>query len=108
MIQTNWFAIAVFLLSLLAVPVAQAAEVQAAEAADAAEAEEMPRIDINTADAAAIAAALDGVGLVKAQEIVAYREMFGDFKAIDELMEVKGIGPGTVERNREKIKLESE
>ena len=71
-------------------------------------AEETAQIDINSADAAAIAAALDGIGLVKAQEIVAYREMFGAFTTVEELMEVKGIGPGTLERNRDRIKLESE
>jgi competence protein ComEA len=61
--------------------------------------EQVIQLDINVADAAAIAVALDGVGLVKAQEIVAYREMFGNFRSIDELLEVKGIGPGTVEKN---------
>ncbi len=102
MTQINWFAIAIFLLSLLATPASLAADDPVAGAG------EMVQIDINSADAAAIAAALDGVGLVKAQEIVAYREMFGAFKTVDELMEVKGIGPGTLERNRDRIVLESE
>ena len=102
MIKTNWFAIAIFLLSLFAAPLSLAADEPAAGAG------ETVRIDINSADAAAIAAALDGVGLVKAQEIVAYREMFGAFESIDELTEVKGIGPGTLERNRDRIALESE
>ena len=102
MIKTNWFAIAIFLLSLLAAPAGLAADDPVAGAG------ETVRVDINSADAAAIAAALDGVGLVKAQEIVAYREMFGAFKTVDELMEVKGIGPGTLERNRDRIVLESE
>ena len=39
--------------------------------------QQIQMLDINSADA--IAAALDGVGLTKAQEIVAYREMFGNF-----------------------------
>ena len=60
-------------------------------------------LDINSADAPAIAAALDGVGLTKAQEIVAYREMFGDFHSVEELAEVKGIGAATVEKNRQRI-----
>ncbi len=59
--------------------------------------------DINSADATAIAAALDGIGLVKAQEIVAHREMFGKFRSIDELAEVRGIGVATVEKNRLRI-----
>ena len=102
MIMNRWFATAIFLLSLLAAPLSLAAP-----QADAGSGE-VARIDINSADAAAIAAALDGVGLVKAQEIVAYREMFGAFKTIDELMEVKGIGPGTLDRNRDRIALQSE
>jgi len=100
--MNHWFATAIFLFSLLAAPPGLAAEQSAADAG------EVAQIDINTADAAAIAAALDGVGLVKAQEIVAYREMFGAFKTVDELMEVKGIGPGTLARNRDRITLESE
>ncbi|GJM12093.1 MAG: hypothetical protein DHS20C12_04960 [Pseudohongiella sp.] len=60
-------------------------------------------LDINSADAAAIAAALDGIGLTKAQEIVAYREMFGSFHSVEELAEVKGIGPATIEKNRQRI-----
>ena len=98
----HWFVTAIFLFSLLAAPLSLAAEQSATGSGD------IVRIDINTADAAAIAAALDGVGLVKAQEIVAYREMFGAFKTVDELMEVKGIGPGTLARNRERIMLESD
>ncbi|MCY4268937.1 MAG: helix-hairpin-helix domain-containing protein [Gammaproteobacteria bacterium] len=103
MSMNHWFATAIFLFSLLAAPTGLAAEEQSAAGAV-----EAAQIDINTADAAAIAAALDGVGLVKAQEIVAYREMFGAFKTVDELMEVKGIGPGTLARNRDRIALESE
>jgi competence protein ComEA len=60
-------------------------------------------LDVNSADAMAIAAALDGVGLTKAQEIVAYREMFGNFHSVEELADVKGIGPATVEKNRQRI-----
>lgn len=63
------------------------------------------QLDINSANATAIAEALDGIGMVKAQEIVAYREMFGNFESIDELTEVKGVGAGTVEKNRHRIVL---
>ncbi len=74
----------------------------AAQAEDSATQQSM-QLDINKADAATIAAALDGVGIVKAQEIVAYREMFGNFTSLEELLEVKGIGAATVERNRQRI-----
>ncbi|MEX2469705.1 MAG: helix-hairpin-helix domain-containing protein [Pseudohongiellaceae bacterium] len=69
--------------------------------------EQVMRLDINKADAATIAAALDGVGMVKAEEIVAYREMFGSFTSVDELMDVNGIGAATVERNRHRILITS-
>jgi competence protein ComEA len=65
--------------------------------------QQIQMLDINSANAAAIAAALDGVGLTKAQEIVAYREMFGSFHSVEELAEVKGIGVATVEKNRQRI-----
>ena len=65
--------------------------------------QQVQMLDINSADAATIAAALDGVGLTKAQEIVAYREMFGSFHSVEELADVKGIGVATVEKNRQRI-----
>jgi competence protein ComEA len=65
--------------------------------------QQIQMLDVNSADAMAIAAALDGVGLTKAQEIVAYREMFGNFHSVEELADVKGIGPATVEKNRQRI-----
>jgi len=67
--------------------------------------EQAAMLDINSADAPTIAAVLDGIGLVKAQEIVAYREMFGSFQSIDELIEVQGIGAATVEKNRHRIEI---
>ena len=65
--------------------------------------QQIQMLDINSADAAAIAAALDGVGLTKAREIVAYREMFGSFHSLEEMADVKGIGVATVEKNRQRI-----
>ena len=62
--------------------------------------EQVMQLDINTADAATIAAALTGIGPAKAKEIVAYREMFGSFRALEELLAVPGIGqrPGAKQR----------
>ena len=57
-------------------------------------------IDINKADAATIAKELQGIGLSRAQAIVAYREKNGAFKSADDLRKVKGIGAKTLERNR--------
>ena len=62
-------------------------------------------VDVNTADAATISAELKGVGLVKAQAIVEYREKHGPFRSADDLSLVKGIGERTVELNRTDIKV---
>jgi competence protein ComEA len=63
------------------------------------------QININTANAGALSEALTGIGLKKAEAIVAYRETFGDFHDALELTEVKGIGKSTVEKNINKIIL---
>ena len=57
-------------------------------------------VNLNTADAATIAAKLNGIGMAKAEAIVAYREAHGPFKSVDQLAEVKGVGLKTVEKNR--------
>ena len=62
-------------------------------------------VDINSADAEAIAQTLIGVGPSKAEAIVQYRERNGRFTDPYELTYVKGIGESTVERNEERIKL---
>jgi competence protein ComEA len=63
-------------------------------------------VDINTADAATIAKELQGIGLSRAQAIVAYREKNGAFRSVDDLRKIKGIGAKVLERNRANIKLE--
>ncbi|NOX75182.1 MAG: competence protein ComEA [Gammaproteobacteria bacterium] len=64
-------------------------------------------VDVNSADAAALAAQMTGVGLAKAEAIVAYRDTHGPFKTVDELIKVKGIGPQTVEKNRADLMVEN-
>lgn len=69
-------------------------------------AEQTPeRVNINTADAATLARVLDGVGLKKAEAIVAHREQHGRFDSATDLARVKGIGEATVQRNAEKIRV---
>ncbi len=60
-------------------------------------------VDINTADATTLAEGLAGIGMSKAEAIVAYRSENGPFASADELANVKGIGEKTIERNRDVI-----
>jgi competence protein ComEA len=62
-------------------------------------------VDVNTADAPALAAALHGIGLKKAQAIVADREKNGPFKTLQDLGRVKGIGDKTLEKNKADIQF---
>ncbi len=60
-------------------------------------------IDVNTANAADIAKALNGIGITKAEAIVKDRETNGPFKTVDDLARVKGIGPATLTKNKDLI-----
>src|SRR5690242_1632874 len=62
-------------------------------------------ININKADASAIASSLDGVGEAKAKAIVAWRDAHGPFKTLDDLAQVKGMGPATLKRNSDAIQF---
>lgn len=62
-------------------------------------------VDINTADAATLAAAIVGIGEKKAASIVQYREANGPFASVDDLARVKGIGSATVEQNRQNLSV---
>ncbi|ALO46280.1 ComEA family DNA-binding protein [Pseudohongiella spirulinae] len=66
------------------------------------------QVNINTANADMLALALDGVGMTRALDIIAYREEHGHFKTVDELERVRGIGKATLERNRHKILVKDE
>ncbi len=61
------------------------------------------KINLNKADAKALSHSLKGIGKVKAQAIVNYRQTHGEFKSLDELAYVKGVGHSFVKKNLEKI-----
>jgi len=63
------------------------------------------KININTANAEQIAAAMTGIGESKAKAIVDYRTSHGNFKTIEALENVDGIGAKTVENNKDKLTL---
>jgi len=60
------------------------------------------KININTATAAELDA-LPGVGEVIAQRIVDYRTTNGPFRSVDDLLDVSGIGPVTLEDMRSMV-----
>lgn len=62
-------------------------------------------VNLNTADADTLQRELAGIGETKAKAIVAYREEHGNFASVDELLEVKGIGQATLEKNRDKLSV---
>jgi len=63
-------------------------------------------VNINTADVQTLATEIKGIGMAKAEAIVAYRAEHGLFASIDDLSNVKGIGVRLVAQNREKLTVE--
>ncbi len=62
-------------------------------------------LNVNTAGVEALDE-LPGIGIAKAKAIVAYRAKHGDFKTIEELQNVKGIGEKLVEKLRGHVTCE--
>ena len=63
-------------------------------------------VNINTADAQVLSKNIKGVGLKKAEAIVAYREKYGKFKSVSDLTRVKGIGNNLIEKNKDLLIVE--
>lgn len=61
-------------------------------------------IDINKADKA-ILMTLPGIGEAKADIIIQYREEHGEFKSIEDLMEIPGIKKGVFDKIKDSIKV---
>ena len=55
------------------------------------------KVDINTATNEQLAT-IKGIGVKKAQAIIDYRQANGDFVSLEQLVNVKGIGEGTLEK----------
>ena len=62
-------------------------------------------VNINTASASELAA-LQGIGPAKAQAIVEHREKNGQFKSVDDLKLVRGIGDKMLEQLRPHVTVD--
>lgn len=62
-------------------------------------------VNVNTADADQLTL-LPRVGPALAARIIAFRESNGPFRSVDELLAVKGIGEGSLERLKPYLTLE--
>ncbi|GAB2518389.1 ComEA family DNA-binding protein [Microbulbifer agarilyticus] len=74
-------------------------------AAEEAMVKEVKIVSLNTATSEELADALDGVGVARAELIIQYREENGSFSSVEELLEIKGIGVATLEKNKDRIQL---
>ena len=83
----KWLSAAPLLISLLATPLVWAGTV-----------------NINKADVAALDA-LDGIGAKKAEAIIAWRTQHGEFKSVEDLKQVPGIGEKLFEKLKTNVTL---
>jgi len=67
--------------------------------------ESVGKININTASVEELAE-LPGIGDLLAQNIVAYREAYGDFSSVDDLENIAGVGPSTIDDLRGQAEVE--
>ena len=63
------------------------------------------KVNLNTADVAQLQK-LSGVGMKKAQDIIDYREQNGNFKTIEELVNVSGFGAKSIDKLKESITVD--
>jgi competence protein ComEA len=66
---------------------------------------EPDRLILNQADATALAT-LPGIGPALAERIIAQRQQAGPFASLDDLTQVRGVGPALVKRLRSLITLD--
>jgi len=63
------------------------------------------KINLNTATLEELMT-LDRIGPKYAQRIIDYRDTYGPFENIEDIMKVKGIGPKTLEANKDRLTVE--
>jgi len=69
--------------------------------------ETVDKVDINTASVEELAV-LPGIGDLLAQNIVAHRETYGGFSSLDDLKNIAGIGPSTIDELQSRVKIEKQ
>lgn len=62
------------------------------------------KVSLNTAAAEELET-LPGIGPVLAERIVQYRQEYGPFESVDDLLRVEGIGEKTMEKLRDRVVL---
>jgi competence protein ComEA len=96
----TWFAAFGFILTTLFASAAVAVAQDSMTPASAV----VSMVNINTADIDTLSS-LPGVGPKKAESIVSYRELNGNFQSVDELVNVKGIGKRMVAKLIDKVTI---
>lgn len=69
--------------------------------------EEVRKVNINKADIETLVK-LPGIGPIKAKAIIDYREKIGEFKSLDEITKVKGIGKKTMAKIEPYLEIEGD
>ena len=64
-------------------------------------------ININTADKATLMS-INGIGEKRAEAIIAYREQHGPFHTVEQLLDVQGVGPSILEKNKDALTVKNE
>lgn len=65
-------------------------------------------VNVNSATGQMLERSMIGVGPKKAAAIIDYRKRMGLFEDLDAVLNVPGIGPGTLRKNLGRITVESE
>jgi competence protein ComEA len=65
--------------------------------------DKVDKINLNKADANILAKSCKGIGKKRAEAIVKYREAHGNFRSVDQLAEVSGIGKQFVKRHQTQL-----
>jgi len=63
-------------------------------------------VDINKADQQTLMT-IKGIGEKRAAAIIAYREQFGPFQSVEELVDVRGVSESLVEKSRNRLTVDS-